>query len=90
MPIRGGKERQLLSFPMSDEFAPTKRGIYFLESCETTARLNLLNVTTHAVKTIAVVSGPTAGIISVSPDGRWIIYHKYQTGSELMLVEKFE
>jgi len=90
MPVRGGEETQLLSSPMTDEFAPTKRGIYFLQSSRTTARLNLLNITKHAVETIAVVPGPSVGTISVSPDGRWIIYNKYHRGSELMVIEKFE
>lgn len=60
----------------------------FLDSRD--AHLKLLDVKTHAIKTIAPVAGEVRDEIGISPDEQWMVYEKTMyAGSELMLVENF-
>jgi hypothetical protein len=49
-----------------------------------------MSFATGKVKTVAPMSGPTAEGLSVSPDGRSLLFSQLdETGSDLMLVENF-
>jgi serine/threonine protein kinase len=52
--------------------------------------IEFLSFATAKVKTVAPISGPPGEGLSVSPDGRFILYtQKDEAGSDLMLVENF-
>jgi Tol biopolymer transport system component/DNA-binding winged helix-turn-helix (wHTH) protein len=92
MPVRGGNETLVLASMLDNNYAPVKRGIYFLEGTATDAglRLQFLNFTTDAIQHIGTVPGPSADEISVSPDERWFLYSTTSgAGSELMLIKNF-
>lgn len=92
-PVRGGDEIRVGTPLFRNNFALTKRGIYFLQaspSSETPLHFQFLDFATHAVQTIAVIPGPVCDEISVSPDQRWLLFNKNdREGSELMLIENF-
>jgi Tol biopolymer transport system component len=93
MPVRGGGETKVLGSLLWANFAPAKRGIYFLDGSPTfkaAPHLKLLDFTTHAIRTIAPVPGVVGDEISISPDEQWMLFdRKDREGSELMLVENF-
>ena len=90
-PVPGGDERRVAASLVESNFAPAKRGIYFLEntaSSETTVRVQFLDFATQTVRTLTTVPGPVGLEISVSPDERWMLFQRDdREGSELMLVE---
>lgn len=88
----GGEETRVLASLLDANFAPAKRSIYFLEGAPSDAnlRVRFLSFATHAIQTIGVVPGSSAGEISVSPDEQWLLFGaKGDTGTELMLIENF-
>lgn len=88
IPVSGGSATRILECPVVTPFAPAKHGIYFLDRRD--AHLKLLDLKTHAIKTIAPVAGQVRDEISISPDEQWMVYEKTNyAGSELMLVENF-
>jgi Tol biopolymer transport system component len=92
MPVRGGDETRVLASILDNNFAPAKRGIYFLEgaSSDVNLRVRFLSFATHVTQTLGVVPGSSADEISVSPDERWLLFGtKGETGTELMLIENF-
>jgi Tol biopolymer transport system component/DNA-binding winged helix-turn-helix (wHTH) protein len=92
VPVRGGEETRVLASLLDDNFAPAKRGIYFLAGAPSDAnlRVRLLSFATHAIQTIGVVPGSSGCEISVSPDERWLLSGtRGDTGTELMLIENF-
>jgi Tol biopolymer transport system component/DNA-binding winged helix-turn-helix (wHTH) protein len=92
VPVRGGEETRVLASLLDNNFAPVKRGIYFLEGTPSDAnlRVQFLSFATHAIQTIGLVPGPSADEISVSPDERWLLFGTMSGGgSELMLIENF-
>jgi eukaryotic-like serine/threonine-protein kinase len=71
-------------------------GLFFVPARETGAGFSLqfLSFATTKIKPVATFEKPLyrggLGGLSVSPDGRWILYTQFdQAGSELMLVENF-
>jgi Tol biopolymer transport system component len=93
MPVHGGQETKVLNSLVQSNFAPTKRGIYFIDASpvfETAPRLKLLDFKTHEIRTIAILPGPVGDEMSVSPDEQWMLFYKPdREGSELMLIENF-
>ena len=93
MPVRGGDESRISAALFQNDFAPAKRGVYFLEgpaSSKATLKLQLLDFATRAVRTIAAVHAPVGGEISVSPNEQWMLFDKPgREGRELMLIENF-
>jgi dipeptidyl aminopeptidase/acylaminoacyl peptidase len=89
MPVRGGDETRVLGPMLDNNFAVSKRGIYFLESArsETNLRVRFFSFATRTIQTLGVVPGPSADEIDVSPDERWLLYATTDGGSELMLIE---
>lgn len=92
IPVRGGDETRVLTSLLNNNFAPAKRGVYFLEGTPSDANLHVqfLSFATHIVQTIGMVPGPVVDEISVSPDERWLLFGTRRgAGSELMLIENF-
>jgi Tol biopolymer transport system component/DNA-binding winged helix-turn-helix (wHTH) protein len=92
MPASGGNETLVLTSLLDNNYAPVKRGIYFLQGTDSdpTLRLQFLNFATHAIQNIGTVPGPSADEISVSQDERWFLYATTSgAGSELMLIRNF-
>jgi Tol biopolymer transport system component len=97
VPVEGGQETRLLEKPGTNIWAVAKDGICFLDWKDALHPVvQLYNFGNHrstvvygfpAGTNVDDANGPT---ISVSPDGRWIIYTQLdQAGSHLVLVENF-
>ena len=90
IPVAGGDEVEV---ERSYSFAPAKNGIYYMEgrdSWSSAFPLYFLDFATQRTRTVGVLPGPFGWSMDVSPDGRWIIYGKFdREGSELMLVDNF-
>jgi Tol biopolymer transport system component/DNA-binding winged helix-turn-helix (wHTH) protein len=92
MPANGGNETLVLTSLLDNNYAPVKRGIYFLQGADSDPKLRLLflNFATHAIQNIGTVPGPSTDEISVSPDERCFLYSTTSgAGSELMLIKNF-
>jgi len=92
MPVSGGEESQVLPSVFWRNFSLVKDGIYFIPDPGTDwkSSIQFLSFATGKVKTVTPVSRfPTEGL-SVSPDGRFLLFtQRDETGSDLMLVENF-
>jgi eukaryotic-like serine/threonine-protein kinase len=92
VPVEGGEETQLLnSLSAYINLALTDAGLYFVPG--ESRSIQFLSFASGKVVPIATFDKPLAtdlGGLSVSPDGRWLLYTQAdQSGSELMLVENF-
>ena len=93
VPTDGGDETQVLeSLVRWDGFVVVDAGIYFIPTPAAGAgssSINFLSFATGKIRSVATTDRPADGL-SVSPDGRWILYTQLdQNVSELMLVENF-
>ena len=87
-----GEETQVLESVEQDAFAIVKEGIYFIPRPDSAGRYSLqfFNFATKKIRSLSTIEGPIEAYLSVSPDGRWILYSQIdQQGSDLMLVENF-
>ena len=92
-PVGGGQRAPLEGMPQlgyDDAWAVTPKGIYYTDSSSTPVTVNFYEFATHATRTLMKLTGtpvPGGGAgITVSPDGRWLLYS--QPGdeqSEIML-----
>ena len=92
-PVSGGQRAPLQSMPKigyDDAWAVTTAGIYYTDSSSTPVMVNFYEFATHTTRTLMKLTGtpvPGGGAgITVSPDGRWLLYS--QPGdeqSEIML-----
>jgi Tol biopolymer transport system component len=93
VPVEGGEERQVLgSLGLWSNFAVLDRGIYFIARSESAAgsSIQFFNFANERIRPIAAIEKPVDLGLTVSPDGRWILYSQLdQGGSDLMLVENF-
>jgi eukaryotic-like serine/threonine-protein kinase len=92
MPVSGGEESQVLPFVANRAFSLISDGIYFIPASGADGRssLQFLSFATGKVKTVAPISGSSGEGLSVSPDGRSILFSQFdEAGSDLMLVENF-
>ena len=91
VPAAGGEEVEV---ERSYRFAPGKNGIYYMKPPDLwygPFQLYFLDSKTHRRRTIGVLPGPFGWNMDISPDGRSIIYSKFdREGSELMLLENFK
>jgi Tol biopolymer transport system component len=86
MPAEGGEESQVLDSVYRD-FAVTPSGVYF----KSNSLLQYFDFTTGISRPIRTVEKPLGIGLTVSPDGRWLLYTQIdQGGSDLMLVENFQ
>ena len=96
VPVAGGEETRVLDRGGQSLWALTAQGICFFDlSGSTGAALRFYNLATGKVMLIRQFSkdtrvGRDQTALTVSPDGRWILYTQYdQSDSNLMLVENF-
>jgi Tol biopolymer transport system component/DNA-binding winged helix-turn-helix (wHTH) protein len=92
IPLQGGEEARVLESVMLAYFAVTQEGIYFCPSPERERRrsIQFLSFATDRASPVLELSGWPDGGLSVSPDGRRLLYAQIdQQGSDLMLVEDF-
>ena len=93
-PVDGGDETQVLESLVSwDGFVVVDAGIYFIPTPAAgvaSCSINFLSFATGKIRPVATTDRPAGGL-TVSPDGRWILYSQLdQDVSELMLVENFQ
>jgi eukaryotic-like serine/threonine-protein kinase len=92
-PILGGDEIEIQpALNKWEQFALTSKGIYFVprKGDRESSFLQFINLTGGPARNIATIDGAAIGSLSVSPDGRRILFSQIdQTISDLMLVENF-
>jgi Tol biopolymer transport system component len=85
-PADGGEEIEVAPSVNFGQFAVAASGAYFVSW----PRLQYLDFSTGKTKTILTLQKQTELGVSVSPDGRWLLYSQIdQGGSDLMLVDNF-
>jgi Tol biopolymer transport system component len=92
MPVSGGEEGQVLPSIARRAFSLANDGVYFIPERGTDRKFSIefLSFATGKAKTVAPMSGPPSQGLSVSPDGRFLLFSQVdQAGSDLMLVENF-
>jgi Tol biopolymer transport system component len=92
MPVHGGEESKVVLYIGDDAFCPVNDGIYFVSRSDVDMNYSIqfLSFATGKIRTVAPMSAPPASGISVSPDGRHLLFSQVdQVGSDLMLVENF-
>src|SRR5262249_17023007 len=93
VPMEGGQEPAVLPFPKPIlYFEVCKAGIYFLPFGTTSAsELMFYSFPNGSITKVLAAENPAQFGLSVSPDGRWLLYSKLtSSGSDLMLVEDFK
>jgi len=92
MPASGGEENQVLPSVANRAFSLVNEGIYFIpvQGADRKSSIQFLSFATNQAKTVAPMSGPPIEGLSVSPDGRFLLFSQNdEAGSDLMLVENF-
>ncbi len=92
MPVSGGEESQVLPSVVWRAFSLVNEGIYFIPEpgADGKSSIQFLSFATGKVKTVAPMSAPPFEGLSVSPDGRSLLFSQIdEAGSDLMLVENF-
>ena len=97
VPVGGGEETRVLESVYRRNFSVTLQGIYFIQAPDRdypdrSYLLRFFDFASERVKTITSLPTSVAswGGISVSPDGRFMLYTQVdQFQSDLMLVENF-
>ncbi len=95
-PVTGGAERQILTSITEQNWTVTSKGIYFIDFAVGPGEPKLVRFysfkteTTNQVGTVEPTVSPDYSGISVSPDGRWLLYsHIANVSSDLMLLDHF-
>jgi Tol biopolymer transport system component len=94
IPVEGGTETPVLDHHQAGfwrVWTVTEQGIYFA-TAENPSRplIEFFSFATGQVTQIAALEKPFYLGLSVSPDGRWLIYSQLdQSGSDIMLMENF-
>ncbi|MDA2928943.1 DUF5050 domain-containing protein, partial [Acidobacteria bacterium AH-259-O06] len=90
--VEGGEERKVLDGLLYNTgFDVVNEGIYFISGPDASSNQSIAFLEFASGKITPIPSVSNAfGRISVSPDGRWILYDRWEeTQSDLMLVENF-
>jgi Tol biopolymer transport system component len=91
-PVSGGEESQVLPSVAWRAFTLVNDGIYFIPepSADGKYSIHFLSFATGKVKTVAPIPGPPRWGLTVSRDGRYLLYTQIdEDSSDLMLVENF-
>jgi dipeptidyl aminopeptidase/acylaminoacyl peptidase len=91
-PVSGGEESQVLPSVAWRAFTLINDGIYFIPqpSADGKYSIHFLSFATGRVKTVAPISAPPRLGLTVSRDGRYLLYTQIdEQSSDLMLVENF-
>ena len=92
MPVSGGEESQVLPSVTQRAFSLVNEGIYFIQGAGVYGKpsIQFLSFATGKVKTVARMTAPASEGLSVSPDGRFLLFSQAdERSSDLMLVENF-
>ncbi len=92
MAVNGGEEEQVLPSVHWRALSLVRDGIYFIPepSADRKYFVQFLSFATGKVTTVIPLSAPASEELSVSPDGRFLLFSQTdQRGSDLMLVENF-
>jgi Tol biopolymer transport system component/predicted Ser/Thr protein kinase len=92
VPRDGGEETQVLESVDRKAFAIVKEGVYFIPKPDAAGgySIQFFNFATKRIRSISTIESTIGSDLSVSPDGRWILYSQIdREGSDLMLVENF-
>ena len=92
MPVSGGEESQMLPSVATRAFSLVNDEIYFIAkpSADRKSFIQFLSFATGKVKTLAPTSALPFEGLSVSPDGRSLLFAQWdEVASDLMLVENF-
>ncbi len=91
VPIEGGAATKVLDkVDWYQDLAIVDEGIYFIPGQEATPSIRFLSFDTNKISTVAGFEKPLGVGLTVSPDGKWILYTQFEhVSSELMLVENF-
>src|SRR5262249_28239374 len=92
--IQGGQETEVLKFDgLVSSLQATRQGFYFVTNFTTTKPGDLMfyRFPSGPLTKVTGVESPSQYGLSISPDGRWLLYSKMTSqGSDLMLVEDFK
>ncbi|MBK5292075.1 MAG: PD40 domain-containing protein [Acidobacteriia bacterium] len=92
LPVSGGKAVKVLDNVHGATFAVLEQGIYYIETNSGETRLQFYHFSSRKSTAVARNLGdvPSTGGLTVSPDGRTILYSRLDSSVEdLMLVENF-
>jgi Tol biopolymer transport system component len=92
VPVSGGEESQVLPSVFNRAFSLVNDGIYFIPApgADRKSSIQFLSFATAKVKTVAPMSALPFEGLSVSPDGRSLLFSQFDDAkSDLMLVENF-
>jgi Tol biopolymer transport system component len=92
VPSQGGEEAQLLGPIFWRDYDVAKDGIYFIPEPDSSKShsIRFFSFATGKIRSVASIENPWGNFITVSPDGRSILYPKLDLeASDLMLVENF-
>jgi Tol biopolymer transport system component len=95
-PISGGEERQVLDSITGANWTVTSKGIYYIDFAVAPDQPKLVKFysfktrNTNQVGTVEATVSPDYSGISVSPDGRWLLYsYIANVSSDLMMLDHF-
>lgn len=91
VPVDGGEEQHVLDSVLFLNFVVTPDGIFFVRGpANGASSIRFFSFKTGATTFVAPMEGPAAMGLSLSSDGRYILYSETeQQSTELMLVENF-
>jgi Tol biopolymer transport system component len=90
LPLKGGAPFKVLDGVTWYNLAIVDRGAYYMERVDAEVKLQYLDFSTSKVTTVARNVGEVSPGLTVSPDGRTIVYTRIDaSGADLMLVENF-
>jgi Tol biopolymer transport system component/DNA-binding winged helix-turn-helix (wHTH) protein len=94
VPVEGGEEVLVLTHHkagLSRAWTVVEKGIYFATAEDpANPSIEFYSFDTSKVTQVAALSKPFSYSLSVSPDGRWLLYTQVdQSGSDIMLMENF-
>jgi len=89
IPIEGGKEVKIHDRGEGTSWEVLEDGICYLNFEPEPPTIEFLDFASGEARQVAEVEGASIFGFAVSPDGRWVVYHRQERESDIMLVENF-
>jgi Tol biopolymer transport system component/DNA-binding winged helix-turn-helix (wHTH) protein len=94
VPVAGGQETKVIDQHEAGlwrAWAVVKEGIYFAGVDKTSQQMiEFFDFATGGIRQVARLDKPVSNALSLSPDGRWLIYSQVDNiGSDIILMENF-